>query len=170
MARHLYLHSAFFLGLVFPDWLAAGPIHDAAFFGKLDTIQTLLDKGPDIDERDSFDRTELHRAAGKDSPKVAEFLISKGSKLDAKDNLGWTPLFVSANAGHATTAAALLRYGSNAEASDDAGKSLCFRLPLSSITTWLNNWSSPVRTVIPDRSCKRKKPCSLPSNFGGKLS
>jgi len=91
MARHLYLHSAFFLGLVFPDWLAAGPIHDAAFFGKLDTIQTLLDKGPDIDERDSFDRTALHRATGKDSPKVAEFLISKGADLHAKDNQDSTP-------------------------------------------------------------------------------
>lgn len=127
IALPLYLHSAFFLGLVFPAWLAAGQIHDAAFFGKLDTIQTLIDNGADIDERDSFDRTELHRAAGKDSPKVAEFLISKGSNLDAKDKLGWTPIFVSANAGYAITAAALLRHGADPDARDDAGKTPLFQ-------------------------------------------
>ena len=127
MARLLYLHSAIFLGFAFPVWLAAGPIHDAAFFGKLDTTQTLLDNGADIDERDTFDRTALHRAAGKDSPKVAEFLISKGANLDAKDKLGWTPLFVSANAGHAITAAALLRHGADPDARDDAGKTPLFQ-------------------------------------------
>ena len=94
MARLLYLHSAIFLGFAFPVWLAAGPIHDAAFFGKLDTIQTLLDGGADIDERDTFDRTALHRAAGKSSPEVAEFLISKGADLEARTNSDyWAPRY-----------------------------------------------------------------------------
>ena len=35
------------------------------FFGKLDTIQKLIDNGADFDERDSFDRTELLRDASK---------------------------------------------------------------------------------------------------------
>ena len=127
MARLLYLHSAIFLGIAFPAWLTAGSIYDAAFFGKLDTIQTLLDNGAEINERDTFDRTALHRAAVKDSPKIAEFLISKGANLDAKDKLGWTPLFVFANAGHAITAAALLRHGADPDARDNTGKTPLFQ-------------------------------------------
>ena len=127
MARLLHVPLSLILCGTIPAGLKAGPIHDAAFFGKLDTIQTLLDDGADIDERDSFDRTALHRAAGKASPEVAEFLISKGADLEAKDKLGWTPLVVSASGGHTATMAALLRHGADADSRDDAGKTPLFQ-------------------------------------------
>ena len=57
MARLLHVPLSLILCGTIPAGLKAGPIHDAAFFGKLDTIQTLLDGGADIDERDTFDRT-----------------------------------------------------------------------------------------------------------------
>ena len=158
IALPLYLHSAFFLGLVFPAWLAAGQIHDAAFFGKLDTIQTLIDNGADIDERDSFDRTELHRAAGKDSPKVAEFLISKGSKLDTKDKLGWTPLFVSANAVHAITA----------EASDDAGKTPLFQAAFVGHYDLVKQLAESGADVHPRSKLQKEKALFTAIKFGRK--
>ena len=126
MARLLHVPLALILFGAIPAGLKAGPIHDAAFFGKIDTIQSLLDGGADIDERDIFDRTALHRAAGKASPEVAEFLIHKGANHEAKDKLGWMPLVVSANGGHAATAAALMLHGADANSSDDAGKTPLF--------------------------------------------
>ena len=127
MARLLHVPLALILCGAIPAGLKAGPIHDAAFFGKIDTIRSLLDGGADIDERDTFDRTALHRAAGKASPEVAEFLINKGADLEAKDKLGWTPLVVSANGGHAATAAALLLHGADADSRDDSGKTPLFQ-------------------------------------------
>ena len=87
MARLLHVPLALILCGAIPAGLKAGPIHDAAFFGKIDTIQSLLDGGADIDERDTFDRTALHRAAGKASPEVVEFLIVKGADVHARFKL-----------------------------------------------------------------------------------
>jgi len=71
-------------------------IHLAACRGDLDKVQTLLEKGTDVNTKDEFGCTPLHWAARARSPEVADLLITNGADINATagpDNL--TPLMAA---------------------------------------------------------------------------
>lgn len=75
------------------------PLHLAARFSKiLEAIELLLDKGANINARDTlFDWTPLHYAASHSNmPSVIELLINRGADIESYDKNGWRPLHLAA--------------------------------------------------------------------------
>jgi hypothetical protein len=84
----------------------ADPIHDAARNGDLAGVQAELDKGADVNAKDTFffmdsgdgfiipyyERTPLHEAAMEGHKEIVELLITKGADVNVKSADGTTPL------------------------------------------------------------------------------
>ena len=84
----------------------ADPIHDAARNGDLAGVQAELDKGADVNAKDTFffmdsgdgfiipyyERTPLHEAAMEGHKEIVELLITKGADVSVKSADGTTPL------------------------------------------------------------------------------
>ncbi|SVB06704.1 uncharacterized protein METZ01_LOCUS159558 [marine metagenome] len=72
----------------------AGPIHDAARNGDLEVVQTQLNKGVDVDAKNTaMGDTPLHHAAANGHEEIVKLLIAKGA--DVNENVNWegsTPL------------------------------------------------------------------------------
>ena len=81
------------------------PLHLAADHANRDCITRLVRLGADLEARDSWDRTALHRAVRSkgstttlDGPaEIAGHLIELGADPDARDQEGETPLHYAAN-------------------------------------------------------------------------
>jgi ankyrin repeat protein len=83
----------------------ADPIHDAARNGDLAGVQAELDKGVDVNAKDTFffmdsgdgfiipyyERTPLHEAAMEGHREIVELLIAKGAHVNMKSAAGTTP-------------------------------------------------------------------------------
>ena len=93
------------VGTAFTD-----PIHDAARNGNLAGVQAELDKGVDVNAKDTFffmdsgdgfiipyyERTPLHEAAMEGHKEIVELLITKGADVNVKSADGTTPLHFAA--------------------------------------------------------------------------
>ncbi len=66
----------------------------AAYKASLDAVKLLLEKGADINGRDSEGRTALFKAVASWSTDIIKFLIEKGADVNAKDTNGDTPLHI----------------------------------------------------------------------------
>ncbi|PIE90474.1 MAG: hypothetical protein CR997_05895 [Acidobacteria bacterium] len=97
------------------------PLFDCAFAGEKDLLQRVLKQGVDINNRDLFDETALHIAAGRGKLAVVQTLAHHGAQIDARDLFGRTPLMLAAEKGREKTVAFLLKKGANASASDNEG-------------------------------------------------
>ena len=68
----------------------ADPIHDAANRGDLAAVQSVLDKGANVNAKDDDGATPLHHAAWKGYKEIADLLRKHGGKtekeLKAADN------------------------------------------------------------------------------------
>ena len=58
---------------------------------KVETVQTLLDSGVNIDCQDNMGQTALHRATRRESAEIVEILLRKGAQVDLKNDEGRTP-------------------------------------------------------------------------------
>jgi pectate lyase len=61
-------------------------IHEAARFGALAKVRSLIEKGNDINEKDASGKTPLHYAVGNGHKDVAELLIAKGADVNIKNS------------------------------------------------------------------------------------
>jgi cytohesin len=105
------------------------PLHIAAERGRLDLVQVLIERGADVNIRDSQGRTPLHAAAIGGNAEVIRLLIKLGADVNARDNYGETPLHLVAAEGAAyphpsyeEAAKALLDAGADVNARNADGK------------------------------------------------
>jgi tetratricopeptide (TPR) repeat protein len=84
-------------------------------------LYELAPKANDVNARDAYGRTELHRAAAEGQADRAEALLAAGADVDARDNAGGRPLHMAAGFGHRNVAEALLAHRANINATNDAG-------------------------------------------------
>jgi hypothetical protein len=68
------------------------PLHFALLIGANDIVNLLLNKGADVNMKDSDGYTPLHYAAMHPTPEVYNLLLRSGADPSAKDNRGITPL------------------------------------------------------------------------------
>lgn len=67
----------------------------AATRGDLSDVNTILDKGADVNSRDQFGRTALHWASLGGQPEVARLLLANGADPKAVDDQGHSALHVA---------------------------------------------------------------------------
>jgi ankyrin repeat protein len=58
----------------------------------MEAVQLCLDKGGDVNAKNSMGVTAVIGAANRGSDDILEFLVKEGARLDIKDNEGRTPL------------------------------------------------------------------------------
>jgi ankyrin repeat protein len=86
-------------------------------------VQTILNKGVDVNDRDESGRTYLMIAALKGDAEIVRGLINKGADVNAKTNTGATALMRSAAKGHEEIVKLLLSKGAKLNLTDENGNS-----------------------------------------------
>jgi len=66
-------------------------LHRATWDGHKEVVELLISKGADVNAKDMYGKTPLHRACEGEKG-IAELLIDKGVDVNAEDNDGETPL------------------------------------------------------------------------------
>ncbi|KFZ04624.1 hypothetical protein V501_09121, partial [Pseudogymnoascus sp. VKM F-4519 (FW-2642)] len=74
-------------------------------------VHQLLEKGAEVDTKDSDGQTPLSWAAGKGHEVVVQLLLETDAELDIKDSDGQTPLFWAVKNGHEAVVRLLLEKG-----------------------------------------------------------
>ena len=74
-------------------------LHVAADHGHLAICRLLLDKGAQVEARNSVDCTPLHFAAHYGHIEIVRLLCDHGTDIEARDNSGWRPLHSAAYSG-----------------------------------------------------------------------
>ena len=70
-------------------------LHSAAFVGKVEVVNLLLEKGADVNARAKDGATPLHLAVKRGHVLAAKLLFTKGANLTAKDAEGNTPVHLA---------------------------------------------------------------------------
>jgi len=129
-SQNLGIDSASFRGLTVPVLRLAAAmglkqklgeetsLQIAAFYGHLEVVRQLLEKGENIEARRSDNgSTPLLTAARCGHTEVVRLLLEKGAKIDAANNInGGTPLDSAACNGHTDVVKLLLEKGANFKA------------------------------------------------------
>ncbi|MBA3954126.1 ankyrin repeat domain-containing protein [Candidatus Dependentiae bacterium] len=74
------------------DFIDCEQLYGAALHGNVKLIQFLLDKGVDVNSKDSSNKTALHAAAQSGHLAAAQLLVKNGALVDAKTTENYTPL------------------------------------------------------------------------------
>ena len=72
----------------------------AAYRGHLAICRLLIDKGAQVEAKDSGGHTPLHQAARQGHVEIVRLLCDRGADIEARDNDGWRPLHYAAINGH----------------------------------------------------------------------
>ena len=97
------------------------PLHDAARFGKVREVESLLAGGADINARRADGKTALHLAAEKGHTAIAGLLAINGAYIEAKTPYGNTPLLCALDLVQADTAGLLLERGADVNVTNSMG-------------------------------------------------
>ena len=84
---------------------------DGAFEGELNIVTQELDKGFDLESKDSSGATSLSEAASQGHTTIVQYLIDLGADPNAQNNHGRSPLFRASFNGHLETVHLLLSVG-----------------------------------------------------------
>eukprot|EP01104_Vermistella_antarctica_P010586 TRINITY_DN2836_c0_g1_i2.p1 TRINITY_DN2836_c0_g1~~TRINITY_DN2836_c0_g1_i2.p1 ORF type:complete len:703 (+),score=111.69 TRINITY_DN2836_c0_g1_i2:384-2492(+) len=74
-------------------------------------LELLVERGCNIDVRESCGETPLHQACFRGAPETVAFLVNRGAGVDNLNSLGETPLHLAARAGRSDLVKTLLRFG-----------------------------------------------------------
>lgn len=87
------------------------PLHKASFLGNLETVQSLLKAGADIDATDSIGYTALHHAVQYNRSKIVGVLLESGADAKRRSNNGASPLDLAAQNGRKASVAVFEKHG-----------------------------------------------------------
>ena len=137
-------------------------IYNAVDRGNIEAIKQHIAAGTDVNVKNEFGLTPLHRAASRGHKEIAELLIAKGADVNAKDKWGWTPLSRAAKNGEKETAELLIANGADVSAKNDYGET-----PLD----WANfygSWQNPTKRWMEGDHNREKEIADLIRKHGGK--
>jgi uncharacterized protein len=91
----------------------AGPLHEAARDGDLETVRALIDQGAVIEAQSERGETPLILAILAGQGEVVEFLLEKGAAVDGRNAGGFTPLHAAAYVGDPVMAELFIDHGAD---------------------------------------------------------
>jgi ankyrin repeat protein len=99
-------------------------LHFAAFFGQVDAVTLLVERGAELDGRGSgwMTGTALHSAASGSHADIVQILLEAGADPNVRQSGGWTPLHSAAGNGDAETVRILLAHGADVSATSEDGR------------------------------------------------
>src|SRR5579871_6710818 len=97
------------------------PLIAAARAGQLDSVQTLLTAGADVDTPDRQGETPLMIAAAASDVELLQALLGRHARIDFEDRQGRNALWQAAWSGTLPTVDALLRAGADPNQADGSG-------------------------------------------------
>lgn len=97
-------------------------LHLAAYFGVQKAVNTLVEKGADIDAKDKHGRAPLLRAVARGEEAVIKLLLENGAEIDGKDYHGRTPLLWAAGRDKEAVVKLLLEKGADIDSKDNQGR------------------------------------------------
>jgi len=97
------------------------PLHDAAWSGRLKVGQCLLDRGANINARDSSRDTPLLNAAWEGQVEFARMLLEHGAVIDAQGDRGRTALHFAIRDERTQVVQLLLEHGADVNVRDEDG-------------------------------------------------
>ena len=119
-------------------------IHSAAGLGEDEIVKQHLADGIDINLKDEFGYTPLHKAVNSRYFEIAELLIAEGADVNAKNNWGSTPLHMAVSKHWGDAIELLIDNGGHINAKDNTG-----RTPLDNAQDIIiDQWKEKVITVI----------------------
>jgi hypothetical protein len=93
----------------------------AALDGDLQQVAELLNKGSNVNEKDSRDVTPLMAAVSSENTELVKLLLDKNADVNARDKEGATALMVAAESKQPEIARLLLKKGADVNAKTDKG-------------------------------------------------
>lgn len=98
-------------------------LHMASYFGHLDVVRVLLERGADVAARsiNELNHTPLHSALAGRRYDVARYLVANRADVNSRNGHGWTPLHHAAAAGNLEMVACLLDSGARLDAVNTDG-------------------------------------------------
>jgi len=98
------------------------PIHVAINKGNLSMVSMLIDKGSDINIKESIDgNTPLHIAVERGNLHMADFLIRRGANVNIKNDSSYTPLYIAVKLGQEKIVRSLLAKSADPNIQDQDG-------------------------------------------------
>jgi len=102
-----------------PNQYGHTPLMAALWFNHFDAVQLLIDRGANIQHRDSHGESLLHNAAAQGNFDLAQLFIEHGLDVNVTDNNGATPLAMAA-AGQPEMVRWLIERGANVQQMGDS--------------------------------------------------
>ncbi|WP_153304532.1 ankyrin repeat domain-containing protein [Desulfosudis oleivorans] len=90
-------------------------LNNAAQRGDIDTVNTMIDRGADVNAADLWGITALQLAAQEGHVQMVQTLIEKGADVNKEDVNGWSVLAVAASSGHVEIVKLLIENGADVE-------------------------------------------------------
>ncbi|KAH7014390.1 uncharacterized protein B0I36DRAFT_378122 [Microdochium trichocladiopsis] len=142
-----------------------------AWWGLVDAVRLLLDRGAAVDAKDHMSRTPLHWAAEKGRANVITLLVQHGAEGDAADVTEATPLIKAATEGHSEATRRLQEHGVSNEAVDMFGRSALSRASENVVRELLQGGAStctedPSMNWTPLRDYDGRTPLSWAAQVG----
>jgi len=83
-----------------PDKKPVRSLHNAALFGDIEQVESLISSGADVNAKDKLNQTPLHWAVITGQTDVVGLLIANGADVNAENLMGYRPLTFAKNRGH----------------------------------------------------------------------
>ncbi len=99
-------------------------LHESATKGEKDICLWLLDRGAEVDARDSYGNTTLMRAISRKQTDIINLLIERGANVNVTNNYGRTPLMKAAESRHINIIKILLDKGVDINATSEVDKTV----------------------------------------------
>jgi len=105
------------------DGAAESELHGAAWGGDLERVTRLVERGADVNWRDSIGETALFGAAGWGHAEVVRYLLGVRADCNiAESTMGYTPLHWAASHGNLETIQILVEAGADPTVADHQGR------------------------------------------------